>query len=204
MFFICIQTSKSPCAIGPSILKTSCKSHPHPNTISVEVGLTSGFFWQNHLVFFFPLKSYFPSENHSKFYNFFPCGPNINGTKKCVSKLIKVFSTVSKAYQKTSRFGMVKAWSQTKTRGVSHTMALPFTLKSILRQKKNYGNSNISPCQNIILKKNPLKESKILQDIITLWLISSFNTRQNIIFPNPCIKIELLPRGQNPLSFYTL
>ncbi len=153
LFFICIQTSKSPCAIGPSILKTSCKSHPHPNTISVEVGLTSGFFWQNHLVFFFPLKSYFPSENHSKFYNFFPCGPNINGTKKCVSKLIKVFSTVSKAYQKTSRFGMVKAWSQTKTRGVSHTMALPFTLKSILRQKKNYGNSNISPCQNIIFKK---------------------------------------------------
>jgi hypothetical protein len=30
--------------------------------------------------------------------------------------------------------------------GVCHTMALPFTLKSILRQKKTYyGNSNISP-----------------------------------------------------------
>ncbi len=36
-----------------------------------------------------------------------------------------------------------------ETRGVSHTLALPFTLKSILRQKKNYGNSNISPCKNI-------------------------------------------------------
>jgi hypothetical protein len=35
------------------------------------------------------------------------------------------------------------------TRGV----ALPFTFKSILRQKKNYGNSNISPCRNIIFKK---------------------------------------------------
>jgi len=33
---------------------------------------------------------------------------------------------------------------------------------SILRQKKNYGNSNISPCQNIIFKKNPLKETKML------------------------------------------
>jgi hypothetical protein len=33
-------------------------------------------------------------------------------------------------------------------------MALPFTLKSILRQKKNYGNSNISPCKNIIFKKS--------------------------------------------------
>ncbi len=40
--------------------------------------------------------------------------------------------------------------------------------KSILRQKKNYENSNISPCKNIIFKKNPLKETKILQDIITL------------------------------------
>jgi hypothetical protein len=33
-------------------------------------------------------------------------------------------------------------------------MALPFTLKSILRQKKNYGNSNISPYKNIIFKKS--------------------------------------------------
>jgi hypothetical protein len=55
------------------------------------------------------------------------------------------------------------------TRGhVNYTVALPFTLKSILRQKKNDGNSNISPCKNIIFKKNPLKETKILQDIITL------------------------------------
>jgi hypothetical protein len=37
----------------------------------------------------------------------------------------------------------------TLTRGVCHTGALPFTLKnSILRQKKNYGNSNIFPCKN--------------------------------------------------------
>jgi hypothetical protein len=52
--------------------------------------------------------------------------------------------------------------------GVCHTVALPITLKSILRQKKNYGNSNISTCKNIIFKKNPLKETKILQDIVTL------------------------------------
>jgi hypothetical protein len=54
-----------------------------------------------------------------------------------------------------------------ETRGVCHTMPLPFTLKTILRQKKNYGNSNISPCKNI-LKKNPPQETKILQNIITL------------------------------------
>ncbi len=38
--------------------------------------------------------------------------------------------------------------------GVCHTVALPFTLKSILRQKKDYENSNISPCENIIFKKS--------------------------------------------------
>jgi hypothetical protein len=36
-------------------------------------------------------------------------------------------------------------------------VALPFTLKSILRQKKNFGNSNISPCKNIIFKKSSEK-----------------------------------------------
>ncbi len=38
--------------------------------------------------------------------------------------------------------------------GVYHTVALPFTLKCILRQKKNFGNSNISPCKNLIFKKS--------------------------------------------------
>ncbi len=53
-------------------------------------------------------------------------------------------------------------------KGVCQPVALPFTLKSILSQKKNYENSNISPCKNIIFTKKPLKETGILQDIITL------------------------------------
>jgi hypothetical protein len=65
----------------------------------------------------------------------------------------------------------IEPWSKITlpiaTRGVS-PVALPYTLTSILRQKKNYGNLNISPCKIIIFKKNPLKETKILQDIITL------------------------------------
>jgi hypothetical protein len=40
-------------------------------------------------------------------------------------------------------------------------VALPFTLKGNLRQEKNYENSNISPCKNIIVKK---KSSKKLQN----------------------------------------
>jgi hypothetical protein len=39
------------------------------------------------------------------------------------------------------------------TRGcVTLCVALPFTFKSILRQKKNYENSNISPCKNVIFR----------------------------------------------------
>ncbi len=38
---------------------------------------------------------------------------------------------------------------------VTHCVALPFTLKSLLRrQKKIYGNSTISPCKNIIFQKS--------------------------------------------------
>jgi len=44
-----------------------------------------------------------------------------------------------------------------RIKGVCHIVALPFTLKTILRQIKNYGNSSISPCKkNIIFKKKIL------------------------------------------------
>jgi hypothetical protein len=40
-------------------------------------------------------------------------------------------------------------------------VALPFTLKSILRQKKkNYENSNISPCKNNNLPKKSSKRNQ--------------------------------------------
>jgi hypothetical protein len=91
-----------------------------------------------------------------------------------------------------------------KTRGVSH-MALPFTLKSILRPKKDYGNSNISSYKNIIFQKSSKRNqnpSRYYNSVINLKFqhqvkISSFKI--------PHIKIDLLsPRGQNPLSYYTL
>jgi hypothetical protein len=48
-------------------------------------------------------------------------------------------------------------------------VALPFTLKSILRQKKRIMETQIfDHAKNIIFKKNPLKETKFLQDITTL------------------------------------
>jgi hypothetical protein len=70
-------------------------------------------------------------------------------------------------------------------------MALPFTLKTILRQKEELWKLNyFHHAKTIILKiKNPLKETKILQEIITLELISSFNRSQNYhASKNPHIK----------------
>ncbi len=57
------------------------------------------------------------------------------------------------------------------------TVALPFTLKSIWRHKKNYGNSNISPCKNIIFKKSS-KRNHNPSRYYNSKLISSFNTSQ--------------------------
>jgi len=54
----------------------------------------------------------------------------------------------------TTTTSKAKQEVQTK-QGVHHIVALPFTLKSILRQKKKYRNSNISPCK----KYNLLKKS---------------------------------------------
>jgi hypothetical protein len=84
-------------------------------------------------------------------------------------------------------------------------VALPFTLKSILRQKKNYGNSNISPYKNIILKKSlkPKKKSFIILKLYNN--LSQVSTQAKISsFKNPHIKINLISRGQNPFSYYTL
>jgi hypothetical protein len=60
--------------------------------------------------------------------------------------------TIGKVEQEAPWFGRFITSKPTK-QGVCHTEALPLTLKSILRQKKNYGNLNISPCKNIIFKK---------------------------------------------------
>jgi hypothetical protein len=67
--------------------------------------------------------------------------------------------------------------------------------------KKNYENSNILPCKNIIFKKTSKRNqnpSRYYYQVSTQAKISSFK--------NPHIKIDLLllPRGQKPLSYYTL
>jgi len=51
-------------------------------------------------------------------------------------------------------------------KGVCHIVALPFTLKSILKAKEESWNLKYFTMQKYNLQKNPLKETKILQDIL--------------------------------------
>jgi hypothetical protein len=69
-------------------------------------------------------------------------------------------------------------------------VASPFTLlKRILRQKEKLQKLKYSTMQKCNLQRNLLKENqKILQDIITLKLISSFNTSQNIMYKKSSYK----------------
>ncbi len=95
-------------------------------------------------------------------------------------------------------------WSeQGENKGVCHTMILPFTLKSIVRQKKNYGNPNISTCKNTIFKKSSKRNQNPSNYNSINW--SQVSTQAKISsFKNPHIKIDLLPRGQNPVSLLYL
>jgi hypothetical protein len=72
--------------------------------------------------------------------------------------------------------------SKTKTRGVSHFGLAIYIIKKYLKAKRRIMKTQIFHNARIQSSKNPLKETKILQEITTLELISSFNTSQNIIF----------------------
>jgi len=54
--------------------------------------------------------------------------------------------------------------------------------------------------QKYNLQKNPSKRNQILQDIITLKLISSFNTSQNIIFQKSSYKNRPTTYGPKSLK----
>jgi hypothetical protein len=63
-----------------------------------------------------------------------------------------------------SKFTKNTHQSKKNKRCVSHCGLAIYMKKVILRQKKNYVNSNISPCKKYInFQNNPLKETKILK-----------------------------------------
>ncbi len=92
------------------------------------------------------------------------------------------------------------SFKQFKKKRVCHTLALPFILKSITRQrKKNYGNSNISPCKNIVFKKSSERNqnpSRYYNSIIT-----NLKFQQNPKYhlkKNPHIKTKALVHSTFP------
>jgi hypothetical protein len=70
---------------------------------------------------------------------------------------------------------------------VSHC-GLAIYIKKYLKEKEKLQKLKYFTMQKYNLHKNPPKETKILQDIITLQLISSFNTSQNVTFQKSSYK----------------
>jgi hypothetical protein len=80
-------------------------------------------------------------------------------------------------------------------------MTLPITLENVLRQKKNDKNSNISPCKNTPNFQKPSNRNLIPSRYYNSITNLKFPTQSKISsFKNPHIKIDLVPRGENPLS----
>jgi hypothetical protein len=83
---------------------------------------------------------------------------------------------------------------------VNYTVALPFTLKSILRQKKSDENSNISPCKSMIFKKSSKRNHNPSRSYFNSIITNlKFQHKPKLSsLKNPHIKIDLLPKGQIP------
>jgi hypothetical protein len=77
-----------------------------------------------------------------------------------------------------------------KKQGVCHTVALPFTVEGYLKaKKKNYGNSNISPCNSIIFQKSSKRNQNPSRDYYNSITNLKFPTQaQNIIFQKSSYK----------------
>jgi len=79
-------------------------------------------------------------------------------------------------------------------------VALPCTQKNILRQKKNYGNSNISPCKSIIFQKSSKRNQNPSRYYNSITNLKFQHKPKHHLSKNPQIKINLLPRGQKSLK----
>ncbi len=71
-------------------------------------------------------------------------------------------------------------------------------------QKKNYGNSNIETMQKYNLLKKSSKRNQNPPRYHNSITNLKFQHAKISSFENPHIKIDLLPRCQNALSYYTL
>jgi hypothetical protein len=91
------------------------------------------------------------------------------------------------------------------TRGLSHCGLATYIEKHHKAKEEYYGNSNILPCKNIIFR-NSSKKSQSPSRYYNSGTNLKFQHKPKYhpSFKNSHVKINLLPRGQNPLSYYTL
>ncbi len=90
-------------------------------------------------------------------------------------------------------FSQVQVFENILTRVVSHC-SLAICILKYFKAKKNYGNSNISPCKNIIFKKSSYKTRPITQGLKSIKLLYSIMNLNTISLPwqaRPKIKIAL-------------
>jgi hypothetical protein len=65
-------------------------------------------------------------------------------------------------------------------------------------------NSNISTCKNITFKKSSKRNQNPSRYYNSITNLKFPNKPKYHLSKNPHVKIDLLPRGQDPLSYYTL
>jgi len=109
------------------------------------------------------------------------------------NKIIRVHQSQTSFWHLSTKFCGHSSRSNSNSlhnKGCVRLWPLPFTLKCILRPKKNDENSNISPRKNIPnLQKSPLKETKILQRYYNSIPNLKFQQQAKILsLKNPHIK----------------
>jgi hypothetical protein len=89
--------------------------------------------------------------------------------------------------------------------GVCHALALPFTLKNYLKAKEELWKLKYFTMQKYNLPKKSSKKTQNPSRYYNSITNLKFQHKPKLSsFKNPHIKIDLLllPRGQNPLSYY--
>jgi hypothetical protein len=131
----------------------------------VQISVISDpWFWKEHSVQFWVLANLL----RNIWWNFL-CNSG-NGSSNLLNFQFTYFSVCFQTFWGLVQFGTWELAIALKQGVVSHSApGAHLHLKVLLRQKKNYGNSNIFQHAKIYSSKNPLKETKILQAIITFY-----------------------------------
>jgi hypothetical protein len=110
-----------------------------------------------------------------------------------------------KALEEPQNYSLPYIWTTTPkvTRGVSHCCLAIYIKKYLIAKKKNYGNSNISPCKNILFQKSSKRNQNPSRYYNSITNLKFQHKPKYHLSKSPHVKIDLLLRGQNPSIYYT-